>query len=140
MTGASAPVTQFDAATLESSAYLHGLRSFRQMDAQGCAWMEPFNFLDWRLRRQQRLVVEHTMEQSARQVRASYYRERAASIRARAAASECAAVRADLLLLATDYELLANLVQSFPDTTEALDDLWSSLKCAHRAHRDVASR
>jgi hypothetical protein len=80
------------------------------------------------------------MEQSARQVRARYYRERAASIRARAAASQCAAVRAELLLLATDYELLANLVQSFPDTTEALDDLWSSLKYAHRAHRDVARK
>jgi hypothetical protein len=89
-------VTQFDAATLESWAYLHGLRSFRQMDAQGCAWMEPFDFLDWPLgRAQQRSVVEHTMEQSARQVRARYYRERAASIRARAAASECAAVRAE---------------------------------------------
>jgi len=73
------------------------------------------------------------MEASAREIRAKYYRETAAAIRARAVSAEFAVVRADLCGLATDYERLADLVQSSPDTTEALDDLWSSLRHARRA-------
>jgi len=72
-------------------------------------------------------------EESAREIRVRYYRERAAAIRARATSREFAAVRVELCGLATDYERLAALVQSFPDTTEALDDLWSSLKTKPKA-------
>ena len=80
------------------------------------------------------------MEESAREIRAKYYRETAAAIRARAVSSDFAAVRADLCSLATDYELLADLVQSSPDSTEALDDLWSSLKHPRRGNGDAARK
>jgi hypothetical protein len=76
--------------------------------------------------------------ESAREIRATYYRQTAAAIRARAASSRFATVRVDLHRLAIDYERLADLVQSFPDTTEPLGDLWSSLKAAPRSCRDVA--
>ena len=73
------------------------------------------------------------MEASAREIRARYYRETAAAIRARAVTAEGAVVRVDLCGLASDYELLADLVQSAPDTSEALDDLRDFLRRAKRA-------
>jgi hypothetical protein len=50
-------------------------------------------------------------QQSARQIRAQYYRERAASLRSRMRSLAFEDVRSDLSHLATEYERLADYLQ-----------------------------